>query len=79
MAKYPRLKDTYERKWSYCPNINKSYINVTPSAIFVGKIEKDKLSEAVVLYNDGYIYEGELMNEVREGLGRLISYDGDCY
>jgi hypothetical protein len=31
------------------------------------------------LYNDGYIYEGEVKDGKREGLGRLRSTEGDSY
>lgn len=39
----------------------------------------DESHELIVLYSGGYLYEGEFVNYKREGLGRLISADGDCY
>jgi len=31
------------------------------------------------MYESGFFYEGEIVDELRQGLGRLISYEGDCY
>jgi hypothetical protein len=31
------------------------------------------------MYNNGFFYEGDLVNYMRDGLGRLISAEGDCY
>jgi len=48
--------------------------------VVFGEIEtKKRLSELVILYKEGFLYEGESNNLAREGCGRLISADGDCY
>ena len=32
------------------------------------------------MYKDGYLYEGDIKGDgIREGCGRMISSDGDCY
>jgi len=31
------------------------------------------------MYKEGYYYEGEIKDLIREGCGRMISSEGDCY
>lgn len=33
----------------------------------------------IVLYKEGFFYEGELRDYIREGCGRMISAEGDSY
>jgi hypothetical protein len=48
--------------------------------IVFGEIQtKKETSEVLVLYKEGYLYEGEIAHLARNGCGRLISADGDCY
>jgi hypothetical protein len=68
------MKELYSRKWSYCPKIDRTKLTMRPEGTFVGKLEpaSDK-HEAIIFYNEGFLYEGEVLNGKREGLGRLIS------
>lgn len=45
---------------------------------FVGEASEGQ-HETIIFYNEGFLYEGEIVGNVREGLGRLVSADGDCY
>lgn len=48
--------------------------------VVFGEVESSRLlSEVIILYKEGFVYEGETANLAREGCGRLISADGDCY
>ena len=47
---------------------------------FIGKIpDYNSTSEVIIMYREGYLYEGDVKGEKREGCGRMISADGDCY
>lgn len=74
------MRDLYSKKWSYCPSVDRSKITLRPEGTFVGELDPcDRPREAIVFYNEGFLYEGELLAGRREGLGRLISAEGDCY
>jgi hypothetical protein len=72
------MKELYSKKWSYCQHVDKTKIILRPEGTFVGDTGEQR-HEAIIFYNEGYLYEGEVEGNVREGLGRLISVDGDCY
>lgn len=72
------MKDLYSKKWSYCQHVDKSRITVRQDGTFVGETSEGQ-HEAIIFYNEGFLYEGEIVGTAREGLGRLVSADGDCY
>jgi hypothetical protein len=46
----------------------------------IGKIPgKGAAGELIIMYKEGYLYEGDVVDGIREGCGRMISADGDCY
>jgi hypothetical protein len=70
----------YDRKWSYCHAINKNAVAFSTDVTYVGGLSvRGKTREMMVMYEAGFFYEGEVVDELRQGLGRLISFEGDCY
>ena len=49
--------------------------------MYIGKIpDHNSTAEVIIMYKDGYLYEGDIKGDgIREGCGRMISSDGDCY
>lgn len=74
------MSSIYHKKPKYCYQIDRTIMFERQDMICVGDLpETGKKSEMIVMYKEGYFYEGELKDFIREGCGRMISAEGDCY
>jgi len=61
----PNIKQVLAHKWSYTSNIDKNIITRTGEDTIVGSFEPNKSSEVIILYSDGFLYEGTILNSQR--------------
>ncbi len=47
---------------------------------FIGTLKNDKrIVAGIMMYNEGFLYEGQWKDDQRHGNGRLIDAEGDSY
>lgn len=74
------MNTVFARKPNYCYSLDRSLMFERGDMICIGNVPTlHKTTEMIVLYKEGYLYEGDIKDFVREGCGRMISADGDCY
>ena len=66
LNEHPKIQEVYSKKPIYCYRIDRQQLTEKDNMSCIGKIPgKGTAGELIIMYKEGYLYEGEVVDGIR--------------
>ena len=66
LNEHPKIQEVYSKKPIYCYRIDRQQLTEKEDMTCIGKIpSKGAAGELIIMYKEGYLYEGDIVDGIR--------------